>query len=171
MSLPPSHSPKKKPSVKLSNMISSMHNRDTCTQYSPISQNLCHLARTNLGCLIQQTDSLVLPCIIVHNPSHHRCMGPLNTHQHMGALLITPHPLTNSYTPWLHPHPSVDRHRHLPCIRLFQTQVVPPPHHLIVQAKVPRLPMYLMEPHHHKIHIFPFPDLHNLWLPRIPIRG
>jgi hypothetical protein len=135
MSLPPSHSPKKKPSVKLSNMISSMHNQDTCTQYSLISQNLCRLARTNLGCLIQQTDSLVLPCIIVHNPSHHRCMGPLNTHQHMGALLITPHPLTNSHIPWLHPHPLVDRHQHLPYIRLFQTQVVPPPHHLIVQAK------------------------------------
>jgi hypothetical protein len=126
---------KRKPSVKPSNMTSSMHNQDTCTQYSLISQNLCHLARTNLGCLIQQTDSLVLPCIIVHNPSHHQCMGPLNTHQHMGALLITPHPLTNNHTPWLHPHPLVDRHQHLPYICLFQTQVVPPPHHLIVQAK------------------------------------
>jgi hypothetical protein len=134
--------------------------------FSPVN-----MARTNLGCLIQQTDSLALPCIIVHNPSHHRCMGPLNTHQHMGALLITPHPLTSSHTPWLHPHPLVDRHRLLPYICLFRTQVVPPPHHLIVQAKAPCLPMYLMEPHHHKIHISHFPDLHNLWLPHIPMWG
>ena len=148
-----------------------MHNQDICTQYSLISQNPCRLARTNLGCLIQQTDSLVVPCIIVHNPSHHRCMGPLNTHQHMGALLITPHPLTNSHTPWLHPHPLVDRHWHLPYIRLFQTQVVPPPHHLIVQAKAPRLPMYLMEPHHHRTLTFPFRVLHNPWLSHILIRG
>jgi hypothetical protein len=88
-----------------------------------------------------------------------------------GGTSYYPPPLTNSHTPWLHPHPLADRHQHLPYIRLFQTQVPPPPHHLIVQAKAPRLPMYLMEPHHHKIHIFPFPDLHNLWLPRIPIRG
>jgi hypothetical protein len=152
-------------------MTSSTHNQDTCTQYSLISQNRCHLAKTNLGCLIQQTDLLVLPCIIVHNPSHHRCMGPLNTRQHMGALLITPHPLTNSHTPWLHPHPLMDRHRHLPYIRLFQTQVVPPPHHLIVLEKAPRLPIYLTEPHHRKIHISHFLALHNLWLPHIPMRG
>jgi hypothetical protein len=105
MSPPPSHSPKKKPSVRPSNTTSSMHNQDTCTQYSLISQNLCHLSRTNLGCLIQQTDSLVPPCIIAHNPSHHQCMGPLNTHQHMGALVIIPHPLTNSRTLLLHLHP------------------------------------------------------------------
>jgi hypothetical protein len=171
MLLPPSHSPKKKPSVKPSNMTSFMHNRDTCTQYSPTFPNLCHSAKTNLGCLIQQTDLLVLPCIIVHNPNHHRCMGLLNTHQRTGALRTTPHPITSSHTLLLHLHPLVDRHRHLPYICLFQTQVVPPPHHLIVQVKAPRLPMYLMEPHHHRTPIFPFPDLHNLWLPHIPIRG
>ena len=171
MSLLPSHNPKKKPSVRPSNMTSSMHSQDTCTQYFLTFPNLCHSARTNLGCLIQQTDSLVPPCIIILNPSHHRCMGPLNTHQHMGALLITPHPLTNSHTLLLHLHPLVDRHRHLPYIRLFQTQVVPPPHHLIVLVKARSLPMYLMEPHHHKIHIFRFPDLHNLWLPSIPMQG
>ena len=41
---------------KLNNMTSVMHSQDTCTQYFLIFQNLCHLARTNWGCLTQQTD-------------------------------------------------------------------------------------------------------------------
>jgi hypothetical protein len=152
-------------------MTSSMHSQDICIQYSLTFQNLCHLAKTNLGCLTPQTDSLVLPCIISHNPIHHRCMGPLSTRQRMGALLITPHPLTNNNILSLSLHPLVDHHQDLPYTHLFQTQVVPPPHHLIVLTKAPRLPMYLMDPHHYKIHISHFPDLHNLWLPRITMQG
>jgi hypothetical protein len=51
------------------------------------------------------------------------------------------------------------------------TTVVLPPHHLIVLVKAHSLPMYLMDPHHHKIHTSPFPDLHNPWLPHIHMRG
>jgi hypothetical protein len=56
MWLPPSFSPKKKPSVTLNSMTLSIQNQGICTLYFLISQNLCRLAKTNLGCLTQQTD-------------------------------------------------------------------------------------------------------------------
>jgi hypothetical protein len=56
MWLPPSPNQKKKPSVRLKNMTSSIHNQGTYTQYFLTSQNRCHSAKINLGCLTQQTD-------------------------------------------------------------------------------------------------------------------
>jgi hypothetical protein len=53
MWLPPSLNKKKKPSVRLNNTNSSIHNQGTYTQYFLISQNPCHLAKINLGCLTQ----------------------------------------------------------------------------------------------------------------------
>ena len=134
-------------------MTSSTHSQGTYTWYFLIFQNLCHLAKTNPGCLTQQIDSLVPPLTTVHNPNHHRCMERLSTHQHMGALLITPHPLINSHILLLYLHPPVDHHRHLPYINLLQTPVVLHPHQLIVLVKALCLPMYLMERHHHRISI------------------
>ena len=53
MSLLPSLNPKRKPSVKPNNMTSFTHSQDTYTRYFLIFRNLCHLVKTNLGCLIQ----------------------------------------------------------------------------------------------------------------------
>jgi hypothetical protein len=91
--------------------------------------------------------------------------------RHMGALLITPHPPINSHTLLLYLHPSVDHHRHLPYIHLFLQIVVLPQHQLIVLVKALRLPMYLMDRYHHKIHTSHFLVLRNPWLPHIHMRG
>jgi hypothetical protein len=47
----------------------------------------------------------------------------------------------------------------------------PPSNHLIVLVTAPHRPMYLMEPHHHRIHTFPFRVLHNPWPLRTLMRG
>jgi hypothetical protein len=53
---PPSLNLKRKPLVRPNNMNSFTHIQDTYTQYFLIFLNLRHLAKTNPGCLIQQTD-------------------------------------------------------------------------------------------------------------------
>jgi hypothetical protein len=149
-----------------------MHNQDTCTQYSPDLPKPVPFGQDKPG-MSHSADGLI--GTTMHHSPQPQPPPMYGTPQYPpaygGTSYYPPTPLPIAIPHGYTPHPLADCHQHLPYIRLFQTQLVPPPHHLIVQAKAPHLPMYLMEPHHHKIHIFPFPDLHNLWLPRIQYGG